>query len=45
MMEDDVFIEINSIEELVSLSKELDSPIIVDWNEPGIEIYDNYREG
>ena len=43
-------IELNTIEELYNLSKEVDNPIIVftesDWrfDIPELEIYDGYRE-
>lgn len=40
------YIVINSPEELVNLSNDLQEPIIIsqDGNEPEIEIYDDFRE-
>ena len=37
-------IEINSIEELMTLVSEEGKVIVMDYSEPTIEIYDYYRE-
>lgn len=37
-------IDVNSLEELIELSKKVGQPLIVNHIEPSIEIYDSYRE-
>ena len=37
-------ITVNSLEELVELSKKVGHPLVFNAREPSIEIYDSYRE-
>lgn len=39
-----VEITINSLEDLVELSKKVDQPLVFDGRDPYIEIYDTWRE-
>jgi len=39
-----ITIEINTLEELLAFAKEFNNNIIINCDEPSLEIYDDYRE-